>query len=97
MAIAINVLNPSEKRVALDLCLRLLRVSDLETESWVGAYYGGPSAMENEITNFRQECSRLLREINFGIKEKALKEYITLMEKDNLWDANQIESMTLTT
>ena len=97
MAMAINVLNPSEKRVALDLCLKLLRVSDLETESWMGQYYGGPSVMENEIVNFRQECSRLLREINFGIKENALKEYIKLMENHNLWEGNQIESMTLTT
>lgn len=96
MAMPINVLNSSEKRVALDLCLKLLRVNDFETESWVGQYYGGPSVFETEIVNFRQECGRILYEINFGYKEKALVEYVKLMENQNIWDENQIESMTLT-
>ncbi len=97
MAVPINILNPSEKRVTLDLCLKLLRINDFETESWIGQYYGGPSVIETEIINFKQECGRLLREINFGTKETALKEYIKLMENQNIWDANQIDSMTLTT
>ncbi len=92
-----NVLNPSEKRVALDIVLKMLRAADLELESWMGNYYGGPSVMENEINNFRHDCRRLLREINFGAKDQALNEYSKFVEKYKLWDTNQIESMTLTT
>jgi hypothetical protein len=97
MALQLNILNTSEKRVALDLCLKMLRAMDLESESWVGSYYGGPSAFEDEIHSFKEDCRRLLREINFGTKETALIEYNKLMEKYKLWDENQIESMTLTT
>ncbi|OQW47253.1 MAG: hypothetical protein A4S09_15785 [Proteobacteria bacterium SG_bin7] len=97
MAVSINVLNSSEKRVALDLCLKLMRVNDFEMESWVGQYYGGPSVLETEIINFKQKCGRILYEINFGFKEKAVEDYIKLMENQNIWDTNQIDSMTLTT
>lgn len=92
-----NVLNPSEKRVALDIVLKMLRTADLELESWVGNYYGGPNVIENEINNFKQDCRRLLQEINYGAKETALNEYSKFVEKYKLWDVNQIESMTLTT
>ncbi len=93
----INELSNSEKRVALDLCLRMLRAVNLESETWVGSYYGGPCLYENEINNFLLDCRRVLNEMNFGVKEHALTEYDKLVERYKLWDGNQFESMTLTT